>query len=72
LVFLTALHELTVSSLLYTPATQTVAVVVLNSEQEGDVARTAALAVLLTAIVLAAAIPATWLAGRRSRQPAIA
>jgi len=69
LVFLTALHELTVSSLLYTPATQTVAVVVLNSEQEGDVATTAALAVLLTAIVLAAAIPFTWLAGRRGRPP---
>lgn len=67
LVFLTALHELTVSSLLYTPATQTVAVVVLNSEQEGDVARTAALAVLLTVLVLAAALPATWLAGRNRR-----
>ncbi|HVA25842.1 MAG TPA: ABC transporter permease subunit [Chloroflexota bacterium] len=65
LVFLTALHELTVSSLLYTPATQTVAVVVLNSEQEGDVARTAALAVLLTTIVLSAAVPATWLGSRR-------
>jgi len=65
LVFLTALHELTISSLLYTPATQTVAVVVLNSEQEGDVARTAALAVLLTAIVLCAAVPTTWLASRR-------
>jgi len=69
LVFLTALHELTVSSLLYTPVTQTVAVVVLNSEQEGDVARTAALAVVLTALVLAAAVPATWLASRRRPSP---
>ena len=67
LVFLTALHELTVSSLLYAPATQTMAVVVLSAAQEGDVARTAALAVLLTAIVLGAAVPATWLAVWRER-----
>ncbi|HLY67659.1 MAG TPA: ABC transporter permease subunit, partial [Chloroflexota bacterium] len=57
LAFLTALHELTVSSLLYTPATQTIAVVVLNAEQLGDVSMTAALGVLLTAILLILAIP---------------
>jgi iron(III) transport system permease protein len=64
LVFLTAIHELTVSSLLYTPATQTIAVIVLNAEQLGDVARTAAISVLLTAIVLIVAVPVIWLRGR--------
>jgi iron(III) transport system permease protein len=64
LVFLTVIHELTVSSLLYTPDTQTVAVVVLNAEQGGDVARTAAISVLLTAIVLLVAIPAVALRTR--------
>lgn len=67
LVFLTALHELTVSSLLYTPATQTIAVVVLNAEQLGDVATTAALGVLLTAVVVLAAVPLTaWRSVRRT------
>ncbi|HEX6510953.1 MAG TPA: ABC transporter permease subunit [Chloroflexota bacterium] len=67
LVFLTAIHELTVSSLLYTPATQTVAVVVLNAEQGGDVARTAAISVLLTGIVLVVAVPAVGLRARVGR-----
>ncbi len=57
LVFLTAVHELTVSSLLYAPDTQTVAVVVLNAEQGGDVARTAAISVLLTGLILLVALP---------------
>jgi hypothetical protein len=43
LVFIGALYELTTSSLLYTPATQTLAVVVLNAQQAGDVSTTAAL-----------------------------
>ncbi|MCL6562542.1 MAG: ABC transporter permease subunit [Firmicutes bacterium] len=43
LVFIGALYELTMSSLLYTPATQTLAVVVLNAQQAGDVSTTAAL-----------------------------
>jgi iron(III) transport system permease protein len=56
-VFLAALHELTVSALLYAPGTETVAVVVLNAELAGDLASTAAIGVLLTAIVLIVAIP---------------
>jgi iron(III) transport system permease protein len=48
---------LTVSSLLYAPGTETVAVVVLNAELAGDIASTAAIGVLLTAIVLLVAVP---------------
>ncbi len=57
LVFIFALHELTMSSLLYGPGSSTLAVAVLNLQQLGDPTVTAALAVLLTALVLAAAIP---------------
>jgi ABC-type Fe3+ transport system permease subunit len=49
---------------LYTPATQTIAIIVLNAEQLGDVARTAAISVLLTAIVLLVAVPVVSLRGR--------
>lgn len=55
LVLLFALHELTVSSLLYGPGSETLAVVVLNLQQLGDVGTTSALAVTLTAAVLAVA-----------------
>lgn len=55
LVFLAALHELTISSLLYAPGSETLAVAVLNLQELGDVTVTAALAVLLTGLVLAAA-----------------
>lgn len=55
LVFLAALHELTISSLLYAPGSETLAVAVLNLQELGDVTVTAALAVLLTSLVLAAA-----------------
>lgn len=48
LVFVFALHELTMSALLYGPGTQTLAVVILNLNQVGDIRATAALAVLLT------------------------
>ncbi len=57
LVFIFALHELTMSSLLYGPGSSTLAVAVLNLQQLGDPTVTAALAVLLTALVLAAAVP---------------
>ncbi len=57
LVFIFALHELTMSSLLYGPGSVTLAVAVLNLQQLGDPTVTAALAVLLTALVLAAAVP---------------
>jgi iron(III) transport system permease protein len=50
--FLTALHEVTMSILLYGPGSETLAVVVLNSEELGQVGQTAALSVLLTALLL--------------------
>lgn len=57
LVFIGALYELTMSSLLYTPATQTLAVVVLNAQQAGDVSTTAALG-----SAIAVAMGAGWVA----------
>ncbi|MGI9156977.1 MAG: ABC transporter permease [Marmoricola sp.] len=62
--FLTALHEVTMSILLYGPGSETLAVVVLNSEELGQVGQTSALSVLLTALLL---VPAgiCWLAIRR-------
>ena len=62
--FLTALHEVTMSVLLYGPGSETFAVVVLNSAELGQVGRTSALSVLLTAMIL---LPAglCWLAIRR-------
>ena len=59
LCLLTALHELTMSSLLYGPGSETFAVVVLNSQELGRIGPTAALSVVLTAIV---AVPAALLA----------
>jgi iron(III) transport system permease protein len=52
LCFMTALHEVTMSSLLYGPGSETLAVVVLNSADLGNVGATAALSVLVTAIVV--------------------
>lgn len=66
LVFVFAFHELTMSSLLYGPGTSTLAVVVLNLQQLGEVSTTAALAVLLTVPVLLFAVPMVVLS-RRSR-----
>jgi iron(III) transport system permease protein len=57
LVFLFALHELTMSALLYGPGSETLAVVVLNLRQLGDVTLTAALAVTLTLVLAAATLP---------------
>ncbi len=57
LVFLFAIHELTMSSLLYGPGTDTLAVVILNLQQLGDVTTTAALAVVITLPAVAAAVP---------------
>jgi len=48
LVLLFALHELTMSSILYGADTETFAVVVLNQQQLGDIGVSAALAVVLT------------------------
>jgi iron(III) transport system permease protein len=72
LVFVSALHEVTMSSLLYGPTTQTLAVAVLNSQELGDVGSTAALSVVLTGLLLVAAIPAAFgvrLAGSRRATP---
>ncbi|MGZ8784439.1 MAG: ABC transporter permease [Acidimicrobiia bacterium] len=54
IVFLFAFHELTMSTLLYGPGSETLAVVILNLRQLGDVTVTSAMAVMLTALVLAA------------------
>ncbi|HET9561426.1 MAG TPA: ABC transporter permease subunit [Propionibacteriaceae bacterium] len=66
IVCITAMHEVTMSSLLYGPGTETLAVVVLNSADLGQVQNTAALAVLITLVVLVPALP-VWLLVRRLR-----
>ena len=66
LCFLTALHEVTMSSLLYGPGSETLAVMVLNSADLGRVGVTAALAVLVTVIVVVPA-GAIWALSRRRR-----
>jgi iron(III) transport system permease protein len=58
--FLTALHEVTMSSLLYGPGSETLAVVVLNSQELGQVGRTAALSVLLTLLLLVPTVLCWW------------
>lgn len=65
-VFLFAVHELTMSSLLYGPTSQTLAVVVINASELGDPTVTSALAVLLLGLVAVIAAPVVVL-GRRSR-----
>lgn len=54
LVFVFALHELTMSSILYGPGSETFAVVVLDQQQLGDTGATAALAIVLTLPLLIA------------------
>lgn len=66
IVFLFALHELTMSSLLYGPRTATLAVVVLNAQQLGDPTVSAALAVLLVVLIGIVAVPLTLVARRRA------
>ena len=63
---LTALHEVTMSSLLYGPGSETLAVVVLNSQELGRIGPTAALSVLLSLVV---AVPALllWAGAARLR-----
>lgn len=64
IVFMFALHELTISSLLYGPGSETLAVAVLNLQQLGDPTVTAALAVTLTVGAAAIAAPLIWVARR--------
>ncbi|WP_186762686.1 ABC transporter permease [Lentzea tibetensis] len=65
LVFVLASHELTMSSILYGPGSQTFAVVVLNQQQLGDVGASAALSVVLTAPLALLAV--LLLRGARAR-----
>ncbi|MGZ4719006.1 ABC transporter permease [Oryzihumus sp.] len=65
---LTCLHELTMSSLLYGPGSQTVAVVVLNAQELGGIGVTSALSVLLTLLVLVPGL-LVWLLARHLRMP---
>ncbi len=57
LVFVFALHEVTISILLYGPNSATLAVAILNLQQLGDPTVTTALAVVLTLFVLVCAVP---------------
>jgi iron(III) transport system permease protein len=57
LVFLFAFHELTMSSLLYGPGSDTLAVMILNLQQVGDVGVSTSLAVMLTIPLIVIAIP---------------
>jgi iron(III) transport system permease protein len=58
IVFVAALHEVTMSSLLYGPTSQTLAVAVVNSQELGSIGSTAALSIVLTGLLLVAALPA--------------
>ncbi|MDP9444329.1 MAG: hypothetical protein M3P83_08250, partial [Actinomycetota bacterium] len=58
--FLTALHEVTMSALLYGPGSETLAVVVLNTQELGRVGQTAALSVVLTLLTAAPALALWW------------
>jgi iron(III) transport system permease protein len=60
------------STILYGPGTETFAVVIMNTQDLGGVGATAALAVVLTAPVLAVAGAAAWVArrpGASARRP---
>jgi iron(III) transport system permease protein len=58
--FLTALHEVTMSSLLYGPGSETLAVVVLNSQELGRIGPSAALSVVLFLLVAVPALLLWW------------
>ena len=62
--FVTALHEVTMSSLLYGPGSETLAVVVLNSEELGRIGPTAALSVLLSVLVVVPGVLLWWVGSR--------
>jgi iron(III) transport system permease protein len=67
LVCVTALHEVTMSSLLYSAGNETFAVYVLNSQELGGTGTTAALSVTLTALMFAVIVPAWLVARARAR-----
>ncbi len=64
LVFVLAFHELTMSTILYGPGTETFAVVIMNQQDLGGVGATAALALVLTAPVVIVAALTAWLTRR--------
>jgi iron(III) transport system permease protein len=64
LVFILAFHELTMSTILYGPGTETFAVVIMNQQDLGGVGATAALALVLTVPVVTVAALVAWLARR--------
>jgi iron(III) transport system permease protein len=64
LVFVFAFHELTMSTILYGPGTETFAVVIMNQQDLGGVGATAALALVLTVPVVTVAALVAWLARR--------
>lgn len=66
--FVTAMHEVTMSSLLYGPGSETLSVVVLNSQQLGAIGATAALALFITLLTVLPAVP-LWFALRGLRTP---
>ena len=68
LVFVLAFHELTMSTILYGPGTETFAVVIMNQQDLGGVGATAALAVVLTVPVVLVGSAAA-LAARLARRP---
>ncbi len=67
IVFMFAIHEVTMSSLLYGPGSATLAVVVLNLQQLGDSGLTAALAVILALIVALVSLPLLGRSGALER-----
>ncbi|RZU31797.1 ABC transporter permease [Blastococcus saxobsidens] len=69
--FLTALHEVTMSSLLYGSGGETLAVVVLNAQELGRVGPSAALSVVLALLVAVPAL-ALWWAARWARARGVA
>ncbi len=68
LIFVAGLHEVTMSSLLYSFDNQTLAVAVLNAQESGGVGQTAALSLILTILLLACAVPAALLLRGRGRR----
>ena len=70
LVFVFAFHELTMSTILYGPGTETFAVVVMNQQDLGGVGATAALSLVLTAPVVTVAALVAYLPRRPGTSPA--
>jgi iron(III) transport system permease protein len=66
LVLINSIYELTMSSLLYAPGTETLAIAVLNAEEGGDVATTATIGVLLTLLMVVSLLILT--AGEQRRK----